>query len=294
MWAVYASLASIAIGLYYLGNQAAKVSSTVFMVYRGVMPILFLLPVLPFVSLPAAWPFYVVCLVQGGVISFVDMRNFRAMRVWGAETISSIHPFCVGIVFFVWLLLNPGGLIAYGREPLRFLTVAAALGTVIFSVSGYRGDRRGRKALRYMVPYLLFCAACDTLNKTAMSFLRPHELVSGSCLYILITAVVICIVNFSFYFRGGGKLKALWERQNVKCALVMVPLVLSMVFKNFAMFATPNPSYVTATMYLYVIWVFAAGAVLRFFGRNIPALRISLRRVLLLLAAVVVLILFGR
>ena len=264
------------------------------MVYRGVMPILFLLPVLPFVSLPAAWPFYVVCLVQGGVISFVDMRNFRAMRVWGAETISSIHPFCVGIVFFVWLLLNPGGLIAYGREPLRFLTVAAALGTVIFSVSGYRGDRRGRKALRYMVPYLLFCAACDTLNKTAMSFLRPHELVSGSCLYILITAVVICIVNFSFYFRGGGKLKALWERQNVKCALVMVPLVLSMVFKNFAMFATPNPSYVTATMYLYVIWVFAAGAVLRFFGRNIPASRISLRRVLLLLAAVVVLILFGR
>ena len=182
MWAVYASLASIAIGLYYLGNQAAKVSSTVFMVYRGVMPILFLLPVLPFVSLPAAWPFYVVCLVQGGVISFVDMRNFRAMRVWGAETISSIHPFCVGIVFFVWLLLNPGGLIAYGREPLRFLTVAAALGTVIFSVSSYRGDRRGRKALRYMVPYLLFCAACDTLNKTAMSFLRPHELVSGSCL----------------------------------------------------------------------------------------------------------------
>ena len=145
-----------------------------------------------------------------------------------------------------------------------------------------------------MVPYLLFCAACDTLNKTAMSFLRPHELVSGSCLYILITAVVICIVNFSFYFRGGGKLKALWERQYVKCALVMVPLVLSMAFKNFAMLATPNPSYVTATMYLYVIWVFAAGAVLRFFGRNIPASRISLRRVLLLLAAVVVLILFGR
>ena len=115
MWAVYASLASIAIGLYYLGNQAAKVSSTVFMVYRGVMPILFLLPVLPFVSLPAAWPFYVVCLVQGGGISFVDMRNFRAMRVWGAETISSIHPFFVCIVVFVWLLLNPGGLIAYSR-----------------------------------------------------------------------------------------------------------------------------------------------------------------------------------
>ena len=154
MWAVYASLASIAIGLYYLGNQAAKVSSTVFMVYRGVMPILFLLPVLPFVSLPAAWPFYVVCLVQGGVISFVDMRNFRAMRVWGAETISSIHPFCVGIVFFVWLLLNPGGLIAYGREPLRFLTVAAALGTVIFSVSSYRATGGG---VRHCAIWCLIC-----------------------------------------------------------------------------------------------------------------------------------------
>ena len=294
MWAVYAFWASLATGMYYLGNQAAKIPPTIFMLYRGAVPALLLLPFVLFFAPVESPYFYAVCLVQGGVISFIDRRNFRPMRTFGAETVSAIHPFSVGLVFVLWLFFNPAQAAELWHKPFRFLAVTAALSVVIYSVSGYRRSRRSRRALIYMLPYLLFCALCDVLNKTAMSFLAPDEMVRGSYYYILLTALVISVINLSFYFGAGGKTDMLFSLRNIKYASLMPVLVLSMICKNFAMFAAPNPSYVTAALYLYIVWVFVAGAVLRLCGRKTIGGNISFRQALLLTTAVAVLVLFGR
>lgn len=291
MWAVYALLSSLFSCAYYFGNQMSKVAPNIFMFYRGAVPALLLLPFLPFVRMVPDWHFYVLCLIQGGIISFIDYRNFRAMRVWGAETVSSVHPFNIGFVFVVWLIIRPEGLLVYWEHPLRLAGITAALAGVVYAVSSYRASRRSAAALRYMFPYILASALCDAVNKLCMSYVPAEHLTSGSYFYILITAVVVAVVNFALYRKNGGKTSRLLLWSNLKYAPVMLLLVLLMLFKNYAMFSAPNPSFVTAIMYCYVVWIMLFAFVLRKMRVSCRHRGLPRRKVLLLLASIILLIL---
>jgi len=294
MWAFYAVLASICSCIFLFGNQWAKVSPIIFMVYRGWIPTLLLLPLAFFIPGIENWRFYIVCLVQGLIIAFIDYRNFRAIRVWGAETISSIHPFSIGVVFLIWMLLKPANVLLYLEDLPRFLVIVAALAGVVVSVSGYRHTRNGQKALKYMLPYLLFFGIGDICNKLAMGFVQANEVVYGSYWYILITAAVVGIVNFALYLYKNCEICQLASCHNLKYTLAFVPLIALMLFKNLAMFNTPNPSYVTAVLYLYVLWVALTGMIIRHFSKHSRYKVTPLKKVLLLLVSVIALILFGK
>lgn len=291
MWAVYALLSSLFSCAYYFGNQMSKVAPNIFMFYRGAVPALLLLPFLPFVGVVPDWHFYAVCVLQGFIISFIDYRNFRAMRTWGAETVSSIHPFNIGFVFVVWLVIRPSGLLTYWEHPLRLAGIVIALSGVVYAVSSFRKSRRSATALRYMFPYILASAVCDALNKLCMGYVPETHLVYGSYFYILITAVVVAVVNFILYRKDGGKTERLYQRNNLKYTPVMLFLVLLMAFKNYAMFNTPNPSFVTAIMYAYVIWIMFFAYLLQKAGVSCRHRGLPRRKVLLLLASIVLLIL---
>lgn len=269
----------------------SKVAPNIFMFYRGAVPALLLLPFLPFAEFVPDRYFYVVCVLQGFIISFIDYRNFRAMRTWGAETVSSIHPFNIGFVFVVWLVIRPSGLLIYWEHPLRLLGIVIALSGVVYSVSSFRKSRRSAMALRYMFPYILASAVCDALNKLCMSYVPETHLVYGSYFYILITAVVVAVVNFVLYRKDGGKTERLYRWNNLKYTPVMLFLVLLMAFKNYAMFNTPNPSFVTAIMYAYVIWIMVFAYLLQKAGVSCRHRGLPRRKVLLLLASIVLLIL---
>lgn len=294
MWAIYAIMASLWTCVYFFGNQAAKTSPNIFMVYRGVVPVLLLLPFIGLVHPIASWQFYFICILQGGVIAYIDYRNFRAIRVWGAEVISSIQPFNIGIVFVLWLLLKPHSIGRYLENPLHFALIVAALAGVVFAVSGYRKSQKSRRALKYMVPYLLVSAVCDALNKMAMSYVGADELIYASYFYILITAAVVAAVNLAIYLRSGNKIKQLAVSANLKYAIIIIPLMLSMLCKNFAMFNAINPSYVTATVYLFVVWIMLIGMLLKRLGRSGHYKNMDKSKVILLLVSVMILILFGR
>ena len=294
MWAVYAIIASFWTCAYSFGNQIAKVSPNIFMVYRGVVPILLLLPFIGIIDFIDVWQFYAVCVFQGGLIAYIDYRNFRAMRVWGAEIISSIHPFNIGLVFVMWLIFHPYAIVEYIENPIRFLLIVLALSGVVFAVSGYKKSRKSCKALIYMLPYIVVSTMCDFFNKTAMSFVGNKELIYGSYLYILITAVVVAVINLTIYFRSHGTLKNLIAPHNSKYTFVLVVLVLSMVFKNFAMFNADNPSYVSATIYTYVIWIMLIGVALRHMGYAKHYKSLEKNKVILLLISVSILILCGK
>ena len=119
MWAVYALLSSLFSCAYYFGNQISKVAPNIFMFYRGAVPAILLLPLLPIVDFIPNWQFYIICILQGAIVSFIDYRNFRAMRTWGAETISSIHPFNIGFVFVCWVIIKPSDIVFYLEHPFR-------------------------------------------------------------------------------------------------------------------------------------------------------------------------------
>ena len=294
MWVFYTLLSSWICCAYYFGNQISKIAPNIFMFYRGLVPVLVLLPFLPFIHFVEAWQFYVACAFQGVVISYIDYRNFRAMRVWGAETVSSIYPFCLGFVFVFWLVLKPSDIAGYIETPFRFAGIILALTGVFFSVSSYRKSRRGNQALKYLTPFILMSALCDAMNKFCMSYVPEQDLISGSVLYVLIHSAVISAINFVIYGRKKGTISDFGKWSNLKYSPIIILNVLASMTKNFAMYNTPNPSYVTALLYLYIVWIMLVAYILMRFGIKCRHTDLPRRKVFLLLVSTVVLAILGR
>ncbi len=294
MWFVYVIISSLFSALYYFGNQSAKISPNVFMFYRGIVPVIVLLPFLPLFPFIGAWQFYALCLLQGCVIAYIDNRNYQAMQKWGAEIISSLHPFSVGVVFVVWFLLKPAEGIQLISNPLKFIGVVVTLSCIVYATASFKKDADTKAALAYLLPFYLGAAVCDNINKLCMSYLTSEQVMAGSYYYILLTGAVIALFNFGLYLYRGGEVCHLYSMQNIKYSWVLLIGICCMVSKNFAMFSVSNPSYVTAALYLYIIWIMIGGQVLRYFGVNGTFKKVNRRKALLLLIAAVALILLEK
>lgn len=265
-----------------------------FMFYRGFVPVLVLLPFLCVVEFVYDWRFYALCVVQGLLISFIDYRNFRAMRVWGAETISSIHPFNISFIFVFWMLLKPTTIVEYIHNPLHFFGIIVALCGVMYALSSFKKSWRNNLALKYMFLFIVGSSLCDIFNKLCMGFVDSEKLVYGSYFYILITSFVIMLVNFWLYCWDNGKLSDFIDRKYIKYVPIMLVLIFSIATKNFAMFSTPNPSFAKAIMYVYVIWIMSVARILHKYGVNCQYRGLPWKKVLLLLASVFLLILLQK
>ena len=294
MWIIYTLLSSWINCAYYFGNQTAKIAPNVFMFYRGLVPVLVLSFFFPYIKFIEAWQFYAACVFQGLIVSFIDYRQFRAIRVWGAERVSAIYPFCLCFVFIFWLVLKPSDIITQIEHPFRLLGIIVALCGVFFSVYNYRQSYRSKQALQYLLPFILASGLCDAMNKFSMSYVPQPDLISGSLLYVWIQSLVIAVVNFIIYSNKTGSLSDLYQWQNIKYSPLIILNILAGIFKNFAMFNTPNPSYVTALMYLYIIWIMIVARVLMHFGIKCRHNELPPQKVLLLLASSIVIALLGQ
>lgn len=294
MWAICTIMASLFSAAYYFGNQGVKVNPHAFMFYRGFVPFALLLPFIGVVPFIPAWQFYVFCIIQGCVIVFIDYRNYRAMRVWGAEIISSLHPLSIGVVFLLWFALHPLYMLTAARNFYWLTATVAALCGVIYATASYRVTSRSRRAFHYMVPYIFGAAVCDVLNKVCMSYVAPEQLIYGSYFYIMLTGAVVALFNLLLFYRRNQKISPLFAAKNLVIAPIMLLLMGSMLFKNFAMFNAVNPSYVAAVLYLYIIWIMLFTPLLNRIGLKCPQTGLKRSKALLLLASIIILILLNK
>lgn len=294
MWFLYTFLVSLINCAYYFGNQVSRIAPNVFMFYRGIVPVIILSFFFPCINFIGSWQFYAACAFQGIIVSFLDYRQFRAIRVWGAERVSSIYPFCLGFVFIFWLVIRPYNLVKYIEAPLYLICIILALTGIFFSVYSYKQSRRSSQAFQYLTPYILVSALCDVMNKVSMSFVPAEDLFSGSVLYVWIQSAVIAVINFIIYSARTGAISDIYKWSNVKYSPIIVLNILAGILKNFAMFNTPNPSYVTALMYLYIIWIMIVAHILMHFGIKCRHNELPRYKVFLLLASSMFLVLFGK
>ena len=294
MWFIYVIISSFFVCAYYFGNQIAKLTPNVFMFYRGFAPVLLLLPFLPFMTMIPVWQFYAFCVLQGLVIAYIDYRNFRAMHVWGAEAVSSLHPLGIGIVFVMWLLLKPHNIVFYAENLWLFMGIISALGGIIYATASFRYSHRSNKLIKYLVPYFLVAALCDIINKQCMSYVSSELLPYASYFYILITGAVVALINLTIYIKNNNKIKDLYVIKNLKYMPLIALLVGSMACKNFAMFQVSNPAFVTATLYLYIILIMIIGSVLEKYGKGTKFRIIERKKAILLLICAVSLVLLER
>lgn len=287
MWLGFVILCSLFNCAYYFGNQAAKVTPNIFMFYRGAVPALLLLPFLPFITYVCVWQFYVLCVIQGLVIAFIDYRNYNAMQKWGAETVASLHPLGIGIVFMLWLLLKPQIFINYTENLYRFGGICLALAGIIYATISFQKSENSKKLLSYLWPFFLMSALCDIINKQCMSYVTSEYLSSASYLYIMITGAAVAIINLIIFVENKGKINELYKPVNLKYSPIILLLIGSMVSKNFAMYAVDNPSFVTATLYLYIVWIMLVGKMLNKHGRKSKFRKLEGKKVFILLICAV-------
>lgn len=293
MWVFYTVLASWINCAYFFGNQISKVAPNIFMFYRGIVPALLLSTFLPWINFINSWQFYLACVFQGIIVSFIDYRQFRAIRIWGAERISSIYPFCLGFVFLFWLILKPSDIIKYSETPLRLTGIIISLIGIFFSVFSYSKSNRNKQALQYLFPLILASALCDAMNKFCMSYTPKNDLISGSILYIIIQSTIIAIINLIIYKKNNGNISNLYKWENVKFSFIIILNILAGIFKNFAMYNTPNPSYVTALLYLSILWIMIIAYILTHFGIKCKHNDLPPHKVFLLVTSTVTLAILG-
>ncbi|MBR1600567.1 MAG: hypothetical protein IJ677_03215, partial [Alphaproteobacteria bacterium] len=250
-----------------------------------------LLPFIPLLSYVTAWQFYFLCIIQGLIISFIDYRNFKAIQTWGAEAVSSLHPFSVFVVFLLWLMLNPEIMINYTDNLWRFTGIIFSLSGIIYAVSSLKKSVIGRDLLIYLCPYFLGAALCDVINKLCMSYVGNKSLLSASCIYIVITGLVVTIVNTLIFIKNNNKINEIFKYVNLKYSLLVILLIGSMISKNFAMFDVSNPSFVSATLYLYIIWIMLTGKILQKYGKFNKYCALDYKKVFILLICAVCLVL---
>ena len=255
IWIVYTLSSALFMAVYYWGNQAVRLSPSIFMFYRGLIPAALLLPFLPFVPRIPSPAFYGCCVLQGLIIAFIDRKNFIAMQRWGAKTVSAIHPFGIVAVFVIWLLFKPSALTFYLENPAYLFGVFLSFAGVIYAVSAFTPSPETKRALFYMIPYLLVAALCDVMNKTCMSFVPADLRIFGSYFYIMTTGAVVAAVNFFVCLKNGERPSDMVAAKNIRFAPVFPLLIGSMVCKNLAMANAENPSFVSALLYSYILWI---------------------------------------
>ena len=291
LWWLSALACSFVCSIYNGINQVYKMPGLLIMIYRGLLVGVMLLPfVMTHRPVENIW-FYVFCIAQGLAIAFNDYRFFRATKAFGAEVSTSLHPLAIGVVFVLWLVITPSQIVYFFEHPLRLLAVVACLSGVTVAILKMCRARAGKKALQYLGPVLFTLAIGDVLNKKAMEY-GAENLTSAIIYYMFITGIVCGLCNlWIFLHKRGSEPKTIFKPLNLyHGAVVALAVILLMVFKNSAMYSTPNPAYVSAVILLYPLWIIWANGLYLRWHHSASYPRAGLSSVLLLLASVIGLI----
>lgn len=264
MWICLSILASITSAIYYLSIQNVKLNSNVFMVYRGLFPLVLLLPVLIFnpVVMPAS--FYIMSFINGLIASYNDNLSFKINKKYGSAVVSSITPFSVPLTFIIWSIMDIKVMDNYINNPLKTFGIVISFAGIIISVVEYRKVNFIKEAAIKLVPVIVLSSCLAILNKTIMNYSGDHSLICA-CQYMLISSSVVGFSYLCIYKKKKLSLKYLILPNNLLKGTVVSFLVVFVVLKNIAMYYTENPAYVSCLLYTTIIWILILGKNVSFF-----------------------------
>lgn len=290
MWVLLALLSAILSAVYYLSAQNIKLDAHTFMVYRGALVALLLLPVLMFN--PTAFPraFYVMAIVQGLIAATVDYAVFGINKNYGSETVSSITPLSVLLVFVMWCFVDSGLLEQYWQNPWRSGAIFISCAGAVLALNRYHQVAFTRQALYKLLPLLLLTSAFTVLSKTVMDYASSMP-VWGALWQSFIIAVVVGVVHLAIYYKKQFPLKNLVLPQNLLKGLIFIYMIGFLSLKSLAFYYAQNPAYVAVLTYTSMFWVMLLSRGVKAFKFNNPHEQASARWKILFLVSILVLIL---
>jgi hypothetical protein len=251
IWAVPALAASLLYAAYGHVNAIFKLPGAVLNIYRGAVPFLLLLPLVPLLPLPDAWQFYALTAVNGLIISYTDTRLFDAAARFGSAQILRLQPLVLVLVFLIWLPLDMehtqrllgNGAVAAG---VFAALIAACISLFLMTRSPVTSD-----ALRYFLPAILASSLIDPINKLTT---RYSHGITGALSYAVFTSL------FVFLFLLPYMVSQIPAREIASARHILAGLAIGMlsiafnIFKNLAMSWAPNPAFVTALILCSGLW----------------------------------------
>jgi len=288
MWFIFALLTSLLYSIYHICNQESKLKAEIFIIYRGFFAALVATPLIMIYHHIFPWQFYAIVLFQGVTISYMDIKYFHAFHKFGAETVNAIKPLTVLITFTLWLLLVPTMISTYLANPLRSVTIIAALSAIIYAVMNYRRQKIGKESLKSIIPLLFLSSIIDISNKIIMEYAEGH-LLTLTFHRVALTGWIIGFINLFLSYRQNIKLKELYDFKNIRQGSFILILMLSMISINFAMYYTPNPAYTSAISYLSVVWIMLINKFIPYSHQIKQYQNIKMRWIFLLLIAAMIL-----
>ncbi|MBQ8671786.1 MAG: glycosyltransferase family 8 protein [Alphaproteobacteria bacterium] len=293
IWIVFALFASIISAFYYLSAQNVKINANVFMLYRGWSITIILLPFLLFNPVLFPTNFYIMSVLQGGIVAYTDYLSFRINRTYGSETVSSITPFSVIIIFFAWCLIDTSIIEKYTENPLNTLMILLALCGVMYALFNYRKTDLSRKAFILLIPVLFLSSGISVLNKMIMSYSGENQLICAVW-RTWILSLIIGLVHIIIYIRKKLRLKDLFDCKMLSKSLIFVLLLSVMIFKSLAMYYAENPAYVVCIVYTTFLWIIFISKHIKMFEFKRKNLQIKKRWEILFVISVIALILATR
>ena len=289
MWALFAVIASVVNAIYYICNQNVRLKPSIFMVYRGGIIALMVVPVLFFYEPIGAWQFYAIAVLQGVITSYNDLKSFKSNRKYGAETVCSIVPMNVGFTFMFWCFIEPIIILQYARSPLRSLFIVVALSGIVYALSKYRKVKITREAFVALLPVMICGSFIAIFNKTIMEYAESS--LYGLCFWrIFITSSVVWIIHLFIYIGRKSKVKELLNKENLSRCWIFVFMPISMLCRNMAMFYAENPSYVAALVQVSLLWVMFFNRYFYFIPCKKMCMKMDKKWAFLMLTSVIVLI----
>lgn len=261
MWVIFALLTSFIDAIYNLGKQTTKLSPTHFIIYRGYITAILALPFLFFFQAPKYWEFYALCITQGTLVAFNDYINFKGIKKYGAEIVASIMPLSTGMMFFAWLIISPSTLGIYLSNKITFCLILLSLFGIIFSVYKYNQQDICKQALKYLFPMLVVSMFINIINKLTTQYGSQTPLATG-LYYSFILSLTVGVIN-TFALKGNiQNLKDCYKNINIKVFGLFSLMLFSMISKNIAMGLALNPTYVSAIIYLAILWTIVGNLII--------------------------------
>lgn len=290
MWVVLALLSAVLSAIYYLSAQNIKLDANTFMVYRGWIVALLLLPLLAFNPVVFSSAFYIMAICQGLIAAVVDYAVFGINKKYGSETVSSITPLSVIIVFVLWCFIDVGLLKRYWQNPWQSGAIFMACTGAVLALNRYHQVAFTRQALYKLLPLLLLTSAFTVLSKMVMNQTTSTPF-WGALWQSFIIAAVVAAVHMVIYCKKKLPLKNLVLSQNLLKGLVFVYMIGFLSMKSLAFYYAQNPAYVAVLAYTSMFWVMLLSRGVKAFKFNNSDEQAAAKWKILFLISVLVLIL---
>lgn len=262
-WAVFTVIGAVFSAGFYLVNQYLKQPGHHLVFWMRVLIVLFMSPFIKHVTLPDNWAFYAAVALTVLAGTFADIRTFNVCAQYGGGVVSRVQPMTVVGTFLVWFLFKPHLLAAYAQAPLNTACIVLALGGCVYFAMRLNRCPVTRAVLIAMAPAIAGYTLSTVLNKFAMEHGQLEGAVFGY-MYVQSFLAVFFIGGYCLWHerrekraRASVQPPSSWASKQLAVAALLAALVwiCLMIYRNYAMAFTPNPSYVAALNLITPVYI---------------------------------------